>query len=120
MLYALLAKPRTFGYGLLESPTIWIGMGQLVRDTSPLVAMPRRVFVGFGGRESDDPREVAQMADLSRIVQGHFRATGYDDSTFRFVIDPEAQHNETAWAKRLPGALTFLFGDWSEAPSPAP
>ena len=34
-LYALMAQPGRFGYGLIESPTMWIGMGQLVRDTGP-------------------------------------------------------------------------------------
>ena len=33
-LYALLAKPNTFGYGLIESPSMQVGMGQLVRDTT--------------------------------------------------------------------------------------
>ena len=39
-LYALFAKPSTFGYGLIESPVMWIGMGQFVRDTSPLWPCP--------------------------------------------------------------------------------
>ena len=46
-LYALLAQPGRFGYGLIESPTMWIGMGQLVRDIDPLIAMPRKVFFEF-------------------------------------------------------------------------
>ncbi len=54
-LYALLARPNAFGYGLIESPVMWIGMGQLVRDTSPLVALPEKVFVAFGGKEASDP-----------------------------------------------------------------
>ncbi len=115
-LYALLAKPNVFGYGLVESPTMWIGMGQLVRDTSPLVALPVRVFFGFGGREGDDPKIVARMISLIRSVEANFRAAGYDDSNIRFVVDPEAAHNEDAWAKRLPGALIFLFGDWQPSP----
>jgi predicted alpha/beta superfamily hydrolase len=111
-LYALLARPTVFGYGLIESPTMWIGMGQLVRDTSPLVALPVRVFVGFGGREADDPKVVERMIGLIRSVEANFRAAGYDETNFRFVVDPDAAHNEDAWAKRLPGALTFLYGDW--------
>ena len=119
-LYALLAKPQVFGYGLIESPTLWVGMGQLVRDTSPLVALPRRVFFAFGGREGGgDAREMALMTGLMHLVEANFRAAGYDDSTFRYVLDPEAAHNEDAWAKRLPGALTFLFGDWHETAAPA-
>ena len=119
-LYALLAKPSVFGYGLIESPTLWIGMGQLVRDTSPLVAIPNRVFFGFGGLEvTGEPKDAAIMANLMRVVEGNFRAAGYDDTTFRYVVDPGAGHNEDAWAKRLPGALTFMFGNWRETPAPA-
>lgn len=109
-LYALLAKPNTFGYGLIESPVLWIGMGQLVRDTSPLVAMPRRVFVGFGGKEASDPLVSEKMIGLVRQVEANFRAAGYDASNFRVVVDADAAHTEAAWEQRLPGALTFLFG----------
>ena len=117
-LYALLAKPGRFGYGLIESPTMWIGMGQLVRDTNPLTAMPVKVFVGFGGKEAGDPAISEKMIGLIRQVESNFRAAGYDESSFRFVVDPEALHTEAAWEKRLPGALTFLFGDWKETLPP--
>jgi len=119
-LYALLAKPSVFGYGLIESPTLWIGMGQLVRDTSPLVAIPNRVFFGFGGLEvTGASKEAVLMASLMRVMEGNFRAAGYDDRTFRYVVDPGAGHNEDAWAKRLPGALTFLYADWRDSGTPA-
>ena len=55
----------------------------------------------------------------ARMTQA-FRAAGYDDSNFRFVLDPEAEHTEAAWEKRLPSALTFLFGDWKPTPPPLP
>ncbi len=116
-LYALMAKPGSFGYGLIESPTMWVGMGQLVRDTSPLIAMPEKVFVAFGGKEADNPAGREKMIGLIRIVESNFRTAGYDESTFRFVLEPEAVHTETAWAQRLPGALTFLFGQWKETPA---
>ena len=119
-LYALLAKPSTFGYGLIESPVMWIGMGQLVRDTSPLVALPVKVFVAFGGKEAPNPVISDKMIGLIRQVESNFRAAGYDDSNFRFVVDPEAVHTEAAWEKRLPGALTFLFGGWKPTPPPQP
>lgn len=36
---------------------------------------------------------------------------GYTDGAdFIFIKDNNAEHNEAAWAKRLPGALRFLFG----------
>jgi predicted alpha/beta superfamily hydrolase len=111
-LYALMARPGTFGYALIESPSLAIGMGQLVRDTNPLIAIPRKVFIGFGGKESDNPAYVQKMIALINMVETNFRAAGYDDSSFRFVLDPEAKHDEPAWAKRLPDAMKFLFADW--------
>jgi len=119
-LYALLAKPGTFGYGLIESPSMHIGMGQLVRDTSPLVALPMKVFAAFGGKEASDPMISEKMIGLIRQVETNFHAAGYDDSNFRFVVDPDAVHTEAAWEKRLPGALAFLFGDWKPTPPPQP
>ncbi|MBP6106712.1 MAG: alpha/beta hydrolase-fold protein [Steroidobacteraceae bacterium] len=119
-LYALLAKPGTFGYGLIESPSMQVGMGQLVRDTNPLVALPVKVFMAFGGKEASDPVTSDKKIGLVRQVEANFRAAGYDDSNFRFVVDPQALHTEAAWEKRLPGALTFLFGDWKPAPPPRP
>lgn len=111
-LYALLARPNDFGFGLIESPTLWVGMGQLVRDTQPLAALPFKVFVGFGGKEAEDADVSAKLVSFVRALEANFRAAGYGDSNLRIVIDPEARHTEAAWAKRLPGALTFLFGDW--------
>ena len=109
-LYALLAKPGRFGFGLLESPILSIGMGQLIRDTSPLVAMPQRVFIAFGAKEIDDPVISDKVIGLVRLLEANFRAAGYDDSSLRVVIDPEGRHSEPDWARRLPEALAFLYG----------
>lgn len=111
-LYALMAAPGIFGHALIESPSMAIGMGQLVRDTNPLIAIPLKVFIGFGGKESDHAAYVQKMIALIRMVETNFRAAGYDDSNLRIVVDPEAKHDEPAWAKRFPDAMTFLFADW--------
>jgi enterochelin esterase-like enzyme len=118
-LYALQARPGTFGYGLIESAPLWVGMGQLVRDTRPPTATPLRVYVGWGAKETEDnPRRTAMWRRLFQELEANFRAAGYDNTNFRFVIDPEGRHTEQAWAQRLPGALKFLFGDWREAAQP--
>ncbi|MDQ3286686.1 MAG: alpha/beta hydrolase-fold protein [Pseudomonadota bacterium] len=115
-LYALLARPGTFGYGLIESPVLAVGMGQLVRDTSPLIAMPEKVFMAFGGKEAGDPAISERLIDLVRRVETNFRDAGYDETNVRVVVEPDAMHTEAAWEKRLPGALTFLFGEWKQEP----
>lgn len=56
---------------------------------------------------------------MVRQVEANFRAAGYDDMDLQVVVDPEAEHNEPAWEKWLPGALTFLFGDWKPTPAPS-
>jgi len=42
-------------------------------------------------------------------VEANLKNALYSPSEVKFVFDPEAHHNEEAWAKRLPEALTFLF-----------
>jgi predicted alpha/beta superfamily hydrolase len=115
-LYALLARPQTFGYGLIESPSIWVGMGQLIRDTSPLVAVPRKVFMAFGSAEMSRGEGERLVQGFFATVAANFKAAGYDDSNFRYVYEPGAKHTESAWARRLPDALKFLFGDWKPQP----
>jgi predicted alpha/beta superfamily hydrolase len=115
-LYALMARPQTFGFGLIESPTIWVGMGQLIRDTSPLVAFPRKVFMGFGAAELSEGTGRKHGLALLDIVVANFRAAGYDDGAFRYVLEEDAKHTESAWAKRLPDALKFLLADWKPSP----
>jgi predicted alpha/beta superfamily hydrolase len=115
-LYALMARPSTFGYGLIESPTLWIGLGQLVRDTSPLVARPKKVFMAFGGKEIGSGPAGEVMRSLLDTVRTNFRAAGYDDTSFRYVFEDQAKHTESAWAKRFPDALKFLFADWKPQP----
>jgi predicted alpha/beta superfamily hydrolase len=115
-LYALMARPQTFGYGLMESPTIWVGMGQLIRDTAPLVAMPRKVFMAFGSEEVSQGAAEQQVQGFFTTVVANFKAAGYDDNNFRYVYEQGAKHTERAWAKRLPDALKFLFADWKPSP----
>lgn len=115
-LYALLARPQTFGYGLIESPSIWVGMGQLIRDTSPLVAVPRKVFIAFGSGEMSGGEGERLVQGFFSTVAANFKAAGYDDSNFRYVYEQGAKHTESAWARRLPDALKFLFGDWTPQP----
>ncbi|NJD32508.1 MAG: hypothetical protein FIB04_11555 [Gammaproteobacteria bacterium] len=73
---------------------------------------------GVGGKEGD-PMIVGKMTGLIRQVVSNFKTAGYDDSNVRFTVDPDALHTEAAWEKRLPDALTFLFGEWKETPPPS-
>jgi hypothetical protein len=50
------------------------------------------------------------MVDDVRELAAILRRAGLDDTRLRLVIDDGASHHETAWARRFPEALAFLFG----------
>ena len=112
-LYALTSAPGLAGYALIESTPLWVGMGQLVRDTDPLSTVFRRVFVATGELEADGYPELNQMLlRLHRRLEANFRVAGYDSTRMKLVLDPQGRHNEDSWAARFPGAIVYLFGDW--------
>jgi hypothetical protein len=80
--------------------------------------MPQRIFVAVGTNEDgapsckpDDPNahRDAMVAGVDRMA-AILRKAGLDSTRARVVIEPCATHTHAAWARRLPGALTFLFG----------
>lgn len=120
-LHLALPAPQLFGLALIESPSLQVGNGQLLRDATDAATLPPRIYIGMGGEETAPPPGVppAVRERIARInaglVVGAQRlrdrlTTALEAPTVKLVIDPAAHHGETAWAKRLPAALTFLFG----------
>ncbi|OQW47082.1 MAG: hypothetical protein A4S16_09680 [Proteobacteria bacterium SG_bin6] len=120
-LQVILTHPDLFGGALIESPSLQVGNGQLLRDTEHVVALPDRVFIGMGGAElQTSPHagatERAQAARFNagavagaRTLAANLSASLLPSAT-KLVVAPNAHHNEAAWAARLPEALRFLFG----------
>ena len=108
-LYVGVSAPLVFGKVLAESPIVHVGNAEIVRYTSPLPVGPLRVFMGYGGKEND--MALANEAEIKVIhmVEANLKNALVWPSEVRFIYDAEAHHNEEAWAKRLPEALTFLF-----------
>ena len=50
-LYVSLQRPDLFGLALLQSPSLLLGNGQLLRDTVLLARAPDRTAIGVGGTE---------------------------------------------------------------------
>jgi hypothetical protein len=44
-------------------------------------------------------------------LAGTFRRAGLDDRRLQLVIEEGGTHQESAWARRFPVALLFLFGN---------
>jgi len=108
-LYVGLDAPIVFGKVLAESPVLWVGNGQLARETSVLAVGPIKAFMGYGGKEADIPGVNEAEVKMIHVVESNLKNAFYSPSEVKFVFDPDAHHNEEAWAKRLPEALVFLF-----------
>jgi len=50
---------------------------------------------------------VDDVQELAAILQ----RSGLNDRRLRLVVDQGASHHESAWARRFPDALSFLFAE---------
>jgi predicted alpha/beta superfamily hydrolase len=112
-LYAATRYPDVFGKVLVESMPMHIKDKSLSGLFEGAGAWPSRVSIGMGGHEIESEAADAPInrgyAQSARDMDALLKAKGLADESRRLVIDPEATHTEAAWAKRLPGALKFLF-----------
>jgi predicted alpha/beta superfamily hydrolase len=109
-LYTAMAVPGFFGRLLLESPSLSISNRQLFRDSLRFRDWPDRVFLAIGTKETRRKDKDQEVVDDVRAFSKILRHAGLSDRRLLLKIDEGAIHDESAWASRLPEALTFLFG----------
>ena len=114
-LHAAFERPDLFGLVLAESPALQLdalGLDMIAR-AEQAQRLPLKVFIGMGGAEhlpgsgfydTSTMRHTEAAEALRDALEGR--------SQVMLTIDPDAVHNERAWAERLPGALAFIFGDY--------
>ncbi len=112
-LYTVAVRPGVIGRLLLESPSLWASNRQLIRQSRGVKRWPERVFLATGTAESGRRDKDQSMVDDVREMAAILRRAGLDDARLKLVVDDGATHNESAWARRFPEALTFLFGTQS-------
>ncbi len=110
-LYTVAVRPDVIGRLLIESPSLWASNRQMIRQSRGVRRWPERVFLATGTAESGRPEKDQSMVDDVRELSGIFRRAGLDDRRLKLVIDEGATHHESAWARRFPEALSFLFGN---------
>ncbi|MCA9310003.1 MAG: hypothetical protein KDA21_02295, partial [Phycisphaerales bacterium] len=107
----LMKRPGVFGFAIIESPAVWIGDGELIRQARAAAAdaWPERIFIAVGDQEGGR-RDVDHQRWINdvRALESILREAGLGDDRLRVVVEAGAVHNEAAWAGRLPGALAFL------------
>lgn len=109
-LYTVLLEPGIFGRLLLESPSLYVGDGYVLRRAAAATRLPSRIYLGVGTEETgaaDVNREtVANVRRLETLLRGR----GLGGRRLMTVVEPGAAHSEDAWARRLGPALEFLYG----------
>jgi predicted alpha/beta superfamily hydrolase len=109
-LYTAIVRPGLVGRLLLESPSLWAANRQLMRESRGVKTWPDRVFLACGTAEAGRPDKNQSVVDDVREMAGILRRAGFNDKRLRVVIEEGGTHSESAWARRFPEALTFLFG----------
>ncbi len=106
--------PESFGLAGCMSPSFWWNHRQVLEEWRDAAEKgPARLWIDIGTAEGDDedgdgvtePVEDARDARILAWERGY--KTGKD---LGYLEDPGAEHNEHAWAGRLPHPLVFLFG----------
>jgi enterochelin esterase-like enzyme len=115
-LYLLMRWPTTFGLAIIESPSLHLGNGQLVRDSEHLFECGERVAIGIGTAEVEPGAVGPRTDDVNRgwvhaceAIAANLRAA-YVPPDVHLEIEPGAGHKPDAWARRFPRDLVFVFG----------
>jgi len=108
-LYTAASHPGWFGRLLLESPSLWASSRQMIKESRAVKQWPQRIFLAAGTAEAGREDRDRSMVDDVRELAAIFRRAGLNDQRIKLVIDEGATHHESAWARRFPDALAFLF-----------
>ena len=113
-LYAATSHPETFGLALVESLPLTAGdSGAWEKLFTGVTGWPKRIVIGAGGNEMGaEPEMIARNRAYIEALHGFERRltdAGLGSDRKLVVIDPDAVHNEQAWAKRFPEEAKFLF-----------
>lgn len=101
--------PDTFGRFLCESPSLTArGRDLLPILTEGLDASNARVFIGMGGSESGDDARDRVLVEAAKSLAERLGSSG-ESADVTLLIEPDAAHNEAAWADRFDDALRFLY-----------
>lgn len=116
-LYAFFRREDVFGFAGVMSPSLWFAKGSIYSYVENASYLPGRIYLDAGTREMGGSR-----VNLVKRVQSRHYYAGVRrmkrmliDKGYRPVRDilhveeKWANHNEAAWARRLPDALRFFI-----------
>jgi predicted alpha/beta superfamily hydrolase len=110
-LYTQIATPGVFGKLLIESPSLGVSNRKIIYESRRFQSWPERVYLGMGTGELGDAKKDEKIANDARELASLMGGAGFDGHTLKVNIEDGASHSEASWARRLPGALEFLYGE---------
>ncbi len=102
-------KPSVFGKVLAESSPLVLNRNAGFNHFAGKRNWPQRVYFGMGGREAPDAGVSEKYVASARAFEELLAGKGLGKARALVVIDPDARHDENAWAARFGAALEFLF-----------
>jgi len=114
--FVAIDSPDLFAGYLLESPSFYVENNRILNLTEQSDTIPGRVYLGVGTNELAldgcpvHPGNQEAIAGVKRMAE-ILRAKGLESGKSLYVnIESCAEHRESAWARRLSTALSFLLG----------
>jgi predicted alpha/beta superfamily hydrolase len=110
--------PEVFGICAALSASLWWDNERLLREVeADLRGLAGcRIWLDMGGREGHSDAGMAAMVRRARRLAHDLKSLPKE--RFRYYEDPDASHNETAWASRFPDVLRFLAAEGVKARLP--
>ncbi len=114
-LYAFFAFSETFGIAGVMSPSLWWADQAILDYVERAPYAPGRLYVDVGTREYADfridpvMRSRGYYASVRRMYRSLYRKGYRPQRDLLYVEEKWGQHQEAAWARRLPAALRFLL-----------
>ena len=107
-----LTHPEVFGKLAVVSPSVWWDSRVILKEVDKTPRKPKqRVWIDIGTSEAGKNESQSNQAikDASDLYDELVKKGWRSGKDIAFFSDKGAQHNEEAWAHRMPLILEFLF-----------
>jgi pullulanase len=82
----------------------------VLSDVEKAKLLPQKIYMGIGTKEAGNPESDALILKYFTNMEQILKDRGLGNSRLKVIVEGGGQHNEEAWARRLPDALLFLYG----------
>ncbi|MCP2044341.1 alpha/beta hydrolase-fold protein [Pontibacter sp. HSC-36F09] len=100
--------PQVFSKAICMSPAFKIMHINYVKDVQAYTGKKRKLkfYIDNGGVDLEARLQPGIDEMLTALQEKGYR----EGKDYVWILDTNAQHNEAAWSKRMPRALTFMLG----------